>query len=184
MLVTAFSLARETCLPTRLVINDGAQKPESGAALQRLFVLRHSSERARATERKEMRWVPLHTYPRLTSGLEAVQDQLGLLKCFSGHLPSSAAASPKLLASTYLPLSFQSHPHNQFLKGRKHSLYVFFPVSIWYGVGEGENFGLPAQPEAEECAPPTPTSHTHKPSCRITKGSHSGRSFGKISASL
>lgn len=132
MLVTAFSLARETCLPTRLVINDGAQKPESGAALQRLSVLRHSSERARATERKEMRWVPLHTYPRLTSGLAA------LLKWFSGHLPSSAVASPKLLASTYLPLSFQSHPHNQFLKGRKHSLYVFSCIHMVWGWGGGE----------------------------------------------
>lgn len=146
------------------------------------FCLRHSSERARATERKEMRWVPLHTCPRLTSGLAAVQDPLGLLKWLSGHLPSSAAASPKLLAAMRLPPSSQSHPHNQFLKGMEHFLYVFFPVSIWCGVGKGRILGCQPSQELKNVLPHFLT-HIYTTSCRITKGSHSGRSFGKISVS-
>lgn len=145
------------------------------------FCLRHSSERARATERKEVRWVPLHTCPRLTSGLASVQDQLALLKWFSGHLSSSAAARPTLLAPIFLPLSPQSHPHNQFLKGREHFLYVFSCIHMVWG-WEGRIMGCQPSQKLKNILP-HPLPHIHTTSCRTTNGSHSGRAFGKISVS-
>lgn len=39
--------------------------------------------------------------------------------------------------------------------------FMFFSCIHMVRGSEGENFGLPAQPEAEECSPPLPTSHIH-----------------------
>lgn len=146
------------------------------------FCLRHSSKRARATERKEMRWVPLHTCPRLSSGLAAVQDQLGLLKWLLGHLPSSAAASPKLLAAMCLPPSSQSHPPQSIPQWCRTLPLCFFPVSIWCGVRKGRILGCQPSQKLKN-VPPHFLPHIYTTSSRISKGSHSGRSFGKISVS-
>lgn len=138
MLVTAFSLARERVAPNMTMFNDVAQELESGAALQWLSVWDIPPKGPEQLRGRKWDGSPCTPAPGCHQDWQQCRTSWAF---WNGYWDISPALL-RLVQSCWQQCAFlllpNLTPHNPFLKGVEHFLYVFFLYPYGAGFGRGE----------------------------------------------